>query len=267
MKRAVCVLVIAALAVIGCACAQNSPTSNDKPEQYLFQRLNQERQIAGQPRVQWDNHLAEAALVHAKLLAKREELSHQFPGESPLMHRIAVTGLRFTSSAENIARVEDADDAHVGWMLSPGHRANMLNPEYNRVGIGIVQRNGRFYIAEDFARAIQTYSVDEFRNALVIALNHFRESKGLRAIRFLPDPNLHAAACSSQGNVDQVASNVTGRSAKVIVFSLSQPENFPDQARLAITDASPRDANLEVCFSPDPVYGYANFWVVLVLPA
>jgi hypothetical protein len=257
---------ISALALLGCACAQDLRFSNDKPEQYLFQRLNQERQRAGLPSVQWDSHLAQAAVAHAKLLAKHEQLSHQFSGESPLMHRIAVTGLRFTSSAENIARVDVADDAHVGWMLSPGHRANMLNPEYNRVAIAVVQRNGRLYIAEDFARAVQVYSGEEFRDALAVALNRVREAKRLHTIRFLPDPSLHAAACTTQGNVNEVAASVTGRSAKVMVFSLSQPDNFPDQARQAIAYANARDGNLEVCFRPDAVYGYANFWVVLVLP-
>jgi hypothetical protein len=267
MNRAAWIVAVPALALIGCACAQDLRSSNDKPEQHLFQRLNQERQRAGLPSVQWDSHLAQAAVAHAKLLARHDELSHQFPGESPLMHRIAVTELRFTSSAENVARVDVADDAHVGWMLSPGHRGNMLNPEYNRVGIGVVQRDGRLYIAEDFARAVPAYSGEEFRDAVAIALNRVRESKGLQAIRFLPDPNLRAAACASRGDVNEVASNVTGRSARVMIFSLSQPDNFPDQARQAIALAGPRDANLEVCFHPDAVYGYANFWVVLVLPA
>lgn len=265
MKRAAWILAIQALALIGCSCAQDLKFSNDKPEQYLLQRLNQERQIAGLPALQWDSHLAQAAVAHARLLAKHEELSHQFPGESPLMRRIAGTGLRFTTSAENVAAVEFADDAHVGWMHSQGHRANMLSPEYNRVGIGIV-RKGQLYIAQDFARAVPTYSADEFRDAVAIALNRVRESQGLRAIRFLPDPVLRAAACSSQGDVNEVAANMTGRSARVMIFSLSQPDNLPDQARQAIISAGQRDSNLEVCFHPDDERGYANFWVALVVP-
>jgi cysteine-rich secretory family protein len=266
MKRAAWTVVIPALVLMNCAYAQDSRLSNNKPEQHLFQRLNQERQIAGLPSLQWDNHLAQAALVHAKLLAKHEDLSHQFPGESSLMRRIAATGLRFTSSAENIATVDVADDAHVGWMLSPGHRANILSPEYNRVGIGIVQRNGRLYISQDFARAVPAYSGEEFRDALAIALNRVRESKGLYAIRFLPDPSLRAAACATHGDTKDAEASLIGRSAKVMVFSLSQPDNLPEQARQAMGFTGARDGNLEVCFRPDGIYGSANFWVVLVLP-
>jgi uncharacterized protein YkwD len=41
---------------------------------------------------------------------------------------------------------------HDMWMASPGHRANILNPSYRRIGIGVTQdSSGRYWAVVDFA--------------------------------------------------------------------------------------------------------------------
>src|SRR5260370_13930070 len=173
--------------ILALASPLQAPATPERPEQQVFQLLLDARQKAGIPAVQWDDHLAEAARFHAKVMADHQDLSHQLKNEPHLLLRIAATGARFTVAAENIASVGVVEDAHLGWMLSPGHRANILNPAYTHVGIGVVKRGNQLYIAEDFAHVLPRYSATEFRDSVVAAFNRTRESKGLRSVTGMPD--------------------------------------------------------------------------------
>ena len=56
---------------------------------------------------------------------------------------LRAAGAKFTAAGENIAKgYRSAEAVHRGWLDSPGHRKNRLNPSYTRVGIGRVECNG-----------------------------------------------------------------------------------------------------------------------------
>ncbi len=57
--------------------------------------------------------------------------------------RCAMMEFRFTNAGENIALAPTLDIAHSGLMHSPGHRANILRPEFGRLGSGIVDGGNR----------------------------------------------------------------------------------------------------------------------------
>src|SRR5262249_29474267 len=119
-------------------------------EKQIFDQLNHERKDAGLPALEWNDLVAKAARRHAEVLVENQQLSHQYPGEAPLPERIGATGVRFTLAAENVARTGYVEDVHLALMNSPGHRANILSSRYNAVGIGLVARDGRFYVTQDF---------------------------------------------------------------------------------------------------------------------
>ena len=81
-------------------------------------------------------------------------LSHQLPGEQDLIVRVQQTGLHCTTVAENVAEAPTPDQINTEWMQSPMHRANLLDPRVNVVGIAIVRQHGELYAVEDFARAL-----------------------------------------------------------------------------------------------------------------
>ena len=107
-------------------------------ERALFDAANRERTAQGLPALRWDDALANAARNHALLMAQRNTLSHQFPGEAPLQDRGRLAGARYTEIAENVAEGPTADVIHSGWMHSPPHRANLLDPELTAIGIAVV---------------------------------------------------------------------------------------------------------------------------------
>ena len=107
------------------------------PETQLFTALNHERAAQGLPPLQWDNALAFAARHHADRMAQLNQLSHKLPSEPDLVTRASEAGARYSSIAENVAVGPDPSAIHSMWMHSPGHRANILNPELTAVGIAV----------------------------------------------------------------------------------------------------------------------------------
>src|SRR6185369_1583163 len=91
-------------------------------EQRIFGLTNQARKDAGVDPLTWNEQAAQAARVHATMMAEKQALSHQFPGEAVLRDRLGAAGLRFDAAAENVADAEVADEAHDALMHSPPHR-------------------------------------------------------------------------------------------------------------------------------------------------
>ena len=249
------------LFLLSAAYAVQSGPAVSSAEKRIFDELNHERTSHGLTALQWDDRAAGAARDHARLLAENAKLSHQFPGEATLPERLGATGARFTISAENVAQTEFLEDVHPALMGSSGHRANILSAGYNAVGIGVVEKQGRIYVTQDFVFLVPNYSESQFNAAFVEAFNLARKTRGIRPIYAREDAALHQLACSTDGNAGKLANNLTGVSA-VVAFTSSDPHHLP-------AELNPRAANPDfhimkfgACFRPDQEHGYANFWVV-----
>jgi len=232
-------------------------------EQRIFELINQEREWAGLEKLEWNDAAAQAAREHSQLQAARNELSHRFGSEPGLQERLGATGLRFTVSAENIAHADTPEETHGALMLSHGHRANIMNPRYNAVGIGVVESSGRLWVTEDFAYVTALYSEDQFLKALVQTFNRARKKKGIRAIEAEPDPYLHNVACSTKGNIQNVTDGLA-RASEAVLFTASEPTWLPSELNNQVEAPYLTKVRIGVCYRPDLVHGYANFWVAAV---
>jgi uncharacterized protein YkwD len=130
-------------------------------EQYLLAAANEDRANQGLPPLRFDRVLAEASSVHAQEMADHEEISHQFDGEPELAARGANVGAHFSLITENVGEAPTSVIIHNLWMHSPGHRANLLDPNVDSIGIAIVTRNNQLYAVEDFARTVETISLNQ----------------------------------------------------------------------------------------------------------
>lgn len=247
--------------LLSAAQAVQSGPSISPAEKRVFDELNHERASHGLSVLQWDEHAASAARAHARLLAESGKLSHQFPEEATLPERLGATGVRFTISAENVARTEFIEDVHPALMTSPGHRANILSASYNAAGIGVIEKQGKIYVAQDFIFLVPSYSESQFNAAFVEAFNLARKAMGIRPIYAREDAALHELACSTDGNAGKLANNLTGVSA-VVAFTSSDPHHLPAELNSRAANADFHIMKFGACFRPDPDHGYANFWVV-----
>jgi len=252
------------LAMAICFAMQGTSTAQggSSRERQLFDLVNREREKAGLPKFEWDDHLADAARAHSKLLAENQDLSHQFEGEPPLQQRAGAAGARFSAVAENVAAAPAVDVAHVSLMKSPGHRANILNAAYNTVGISIVERSHELYVTQDFAHTLQVYTEAQFRDGVVAAFNHTRRARGAAAMDVVPDPRLRKAACSEDTGAQNLLGTLTG-ATDLAIFTASEPGQLPDHVQEAAANRTLRRMNIGVCFRAGGKTGFSKFWIVM----
>ena len=120
--------------------------------QDLFQRLNAERKARGLKELTLDPSLANMALSWSRHMGDTGVLAHR-----DLASASGLPGIgKYSALGENIAWVEgfqsEAFQIHDGWMKSDGHRANILQPGFDAVGIGVVCADGRAWATENFGR-------------------------------------------------------------------------------------------------------------------
>jgi uncharacterized protein YkwD len=98
---------------------------------------NRERAGAGLPALAADPHLTTAAQAHSADMVARAFYSHTSPEGNQPWDRAAAAGSLRRSIGENIACGQRSPaEVVAGWMNSPGHRANILKPDFTHIGIG-----------------------------------------------------------------------------------------------------------------------------------
>ena len=100
--------------------------------------VNKERVKRGLRALKADPELRTVARRHSNDMFNRGYFSHISPeGLSPF-DRMASGHVSFLLAGENLALAQTLQIAHAGLMKSPGHRANILNPGFGRLGIGVL---------------------------------------------------------------------------------------------------------------------------------
>lgn len=89
--------------------------------------------------VSWNELLEEAALIHTKDMSENNHFSHTGTDGSNLGERINRTGYNHNGAAENIALgQQDEERVFRAWRESPGHCRNMMNVNYEHIGLARV---------------------------------------------------------------------------------------------------------------------------------
>ena len=148
----------------------NAQLERNDSERQLFEFLNQERTAQGLPALHWDEALFKAARKHALRMADLNLLEHQLPNEADLEGRLAEAGAHFTVIAENIAYGGTPQTIHHGWMNSPGHRKNILDPRLTAVGIAAVHGQGALFAVQDFSQAVPELSTGQQERKMISLL-------------------------------------------------------------------------------------------------
>ncbi len=105
----------------------------------MLNLVNQERARAGLPPLVMDETLRQVARQHSREMFELGYFGHDSPVTGSPTDRLLRAGVRFRVAGENLAYAPNVRLAHEGLMNSPGHRANILNPQFRRVGIGAVR--------------------------------------------------------------------------------------------------------------------------------
>ncbi|WP_108860697.1 CAP domain-containing protein [Ruegeria sp. Alg231-54] len=118
-------------------------------EQEMLALINQERTSRGLDPLQLETRLNDSSEDHSEWMLETDRFSHTGSGGSSATQRMEMAGFDFSGnwrSGENIAWQsergapgisDDVAQLHQNLMNSPGHRANILNPDFKYIGIGI----------------------------------------------------------------------------------------------------------------------------------
>jgi uncharacterized protein YkwD len=123
-------------------------------ERGLVQCANDARAAKGLERLKVDHTLHAAAHAFARDMVRRRFFDHTDPDGRDPGERIEARGGDFSAWGENIARGYPGAGATCrGWLKSPGHRRNILDPDFTRVGAGYASggTNGPYFV-QDFGR-------------------------------------------------------------------------------------------------------------------
>lgn len=126
----------------------------DTFELRVMQLVNEIRLENGLQQVSFSSELSNAALGHAQHMAEVMEMAHDGIGDGTAESRVRAVGWK-GAWGENVARGQTtAEQVVEEWMASPTHRANILNPDWDRVAVEKVRGdNGQFYWAQNFGNA------------------------------------------------------------------------------------------------------------------
>ena len=129
----------------------NSNTSSGYVDSYANEVLtlvNEQRSQAGLGALSWDSNLASAANVRAKEIVS--SFSHTRPDGSACFTAVVNDG-SYMTLGENIAYgYTGASSVMNGWMNSEGHRANILNGSFTKLGVSCYYENGTYYWVQIF---------------------------------------------------------------------------------------------------------------------
>lgn len=118
---------------------QTSEFSTDEvSENRMLDLINEERVNRGLRALAFDRGLRGVARGHSTDMFKKGYFSHYSPDGKTVADRTLETEIDFLVVGENLAYAPSVELAHKGLMNSEGHRANILSPDYSKVGIGVM---------------------------------------------------------------------------------------------------------------------------------
>jgi uncharacterized protein YkwD len=130
-------------------------------EREVIDVVNRTRASGDAQRLQRNDAMMRAARAHAQELARRGVLDHasRTPGRETFARRLAAEGApAWTLAGENLIQLPHValdvpEEAVTGWLGSPSHRSQMLEPSYTDTGVGIAQdAAGNWYVVQLFIR-------------------------------------------------------------------------------------------------------------------
>jgi uncharacterized protein YkwD len=134
-------------------------------ERRIFQLTNEARHKNGLPALDWDKDLALQARDKSDDMLQKNYFSHTDPEGKNLKDRLQeekpASYKTISRIGENIymgARLDYSTDIKTqarlivdGWMTSPGHRQNILDPRYTHLGVGVAAKDKMCYATQVFA--------------------------------------------------------------------------------------------------------------------
>jgi hypothetical protein len=243
-----------------------SPQFDSAGEAQLVDLINQARAQQSLPPLTADPRLTEAARKHTEVMVQHSALSHEFPGEPALQLRFGNEGLPSDSQGENVDLNQTIEGAHEALMKSPPHRANILDPDYNVVGAGVIRSGQNFYVTEDFARRLPQLSEQQAEAAVQAAVDHYDRGRRTAAPIRKPLTELRHMACDLALNdsLDLTPASRLPGVHDVFAWTAGDPRKLPKGIDRLLSAGLPSGYSLGACLAPSVSHPGGIYWLVMV---
>lgn len=260
------------------AASFKEPRDPAEAKDKLAEAINNLRHGSGLSTLKRDAELDGIAQPYAQRMASENFFAHVAPDGQDLKARLRGAGYHFASAGENLGLASGPLAAHFSIEHSPGHRKNLLEPGYTRLGLGVAKNaQGQAIVVEVLATPAEGGTeVDPF-DAAYEALDRYRVKHHLpsmkrtelleklataharRALELdkptakLPGENLHERIFAARDDID---------SAAVDVYVVEDPSAIADSKNLA--QASNELVGVGLAEGDSLTYGPHRFFVVVV---
>ena len=121
---------------------------DEASETEMFKLVNEERRKRGVRELAWAPEIVPVSRAHARDMWERSYFGHVSPEGKDVGDRLAAAGIDYSFAGENLAMAPTLATAHNGLMDSEGHRENILQPEFSKVGIGVIDNGvyGKMFV-------------------------------------------------------------------------------------------------------------------------
>ena len=132
--------------------SQNGSAGYTAFQNEVIRLVNVERAKAGLQALTADGSLNTTATLKSQDMAKNSYFDHTSPTYGSPFDLMKKYGISYHAAGENIAMGQTSPaQVMAGWMNSVGHRANILNTSFTKIGVGVAQNpNGRYYWTQHF---------------------------------------------------------------------------------------------------------------------
>lgn len=119
-------------------------------QQEMLGYINAERASANVAPLTLDQKLCQGAYLKSKDMAVNGYFSHTSPTYGSPFDMMTSQGITYRTAGENIAKNISVKGAHTAFMNSPGHKANILNQGFGKIGLGFYQEGQYLYVTQWF---------------------------------------------------------------------------------------------------------------------
>jgi uncharacterized YkwD family protein len=129
--------------------SSSTETSNmNSDEKEVFDLINKQRTNNGLAALKNDSEVQRVTRIKAQDMVDNNYFSHTSPTYGSPFDMLKSFKISYKTAGENIAGNSSNSSAVTAWMNSSGHKANILNSNFNYTGIGVVSspKYGKMYV-------------------------------------------------------------------------------------------------------------------------
>jgi uncharacterized protein YkwD len=239
-------------------------------EREVFELLNKEREKQGLSIIRLSEPLSLLARKHSQDIASHENLGHLSSSGKDYTDRLVEDRFYFKRNGENVVRSDSflAELIHEGFMKSPGHRENILDPEFDEVGIGIVLSEKKvYYVTPDFLLSLVPQDEKQAKNQIKRKINELRKESSLAPLVFLNDADGYASRYSSCKAEGKPAPPFPAHLGGALILHNSSPslENVYSVYKEKAIDEIYETAGLGICFIRNEENRVGCYFITLLL--